>query len=187
MTNHPTSVPKPTPLISKPAWYAAYTQSRAEKKAAHALEKQGIEHYLPLYITIRQWSDRKKKVEEPLIRSYIFVRITEHEYLPVLQTPGIVKIVTFSGKPVPVPDWQILNLKILLGAEVPVTAETREFEPGEEVQIKAGNLSGLRGTVLQQKGQHKLVIRIDALNYNLTVDIDSGFLETVNSENRKTG
>jgi len=181
MPNPPTPFPIPPLLTSKPAWYAAYTKSRAEKKAARELKKQGIEHYLPLYTTIRQWSDRKKKVEEPLIRSYIFVHITGHAYRQVLQTPGVVNIVAFSGKPVPVPDWQILNLKILLGAEVPITTETREFEKGEEVKITQGNLAGLRGTVLQQKGHHKLAIRIDALNYNLTVDIDPGFVEAVKS------
>ena len=165
-----------------PQWFAAYTRSRAEKQVARELEKQGIEYYLPLYTTIRQWSDRKKKVEEPLIRSYIFVHIVEKEYLPVLQVPGVVTIVRFSGKPVPVPDWQIENLKILMGARVPVTQETREFEKGEEVCITRGALQGLRGTITRIHSQHKLVISINALNYNVTIDIDPGFVEGVKSE-----
>jgi len=71
-----------------PCWFAAYTRSRNEKKVAGELEEQHIEYYLPLIKTIRQWSDRKKKVEVPLINSYIFVRIIEKEYLKVLQTTG---------------------------------------------------------------------------------------------------
>jgi len=160
-----------------PCWFAAYTRSRAEKAVARELEKQHINHYLPLYKTIRQWSDRKKKVEEPLIRSYIFVHITDKEYRKVLETMGVVNIIHFSGKPVPIPDWQIENLKILMGAQIPIDHEMREFTAGEEVCIRYGPLAGLRGTVIHVQGKHKLVISINALNYNVTIDIDPGFVE----------
>jgi transcriptional antiterminator RfaH len=166
-------------MAKKPAWYAVYTNSRAEKRVAGEFAKQGIEHYLPLYITLRQWSDRKKKIERPLICSYVFVRIIEKEYMSVLLTPGVVTIIQFSGKPVPIPDWQIENLKIALGAEVPITSETRKLKKGAEVLITRGALAGLRGTILQIKGSHKMVISIDALNYNMTIDIDQGFAEAV--------
>jgi transcriptional antiterminator RfaH len=159
-----------------PCWYAAYTRSRNEKKVARELDEQHIEYYLPLYKTIRQWSDRKKKVEVPLINSYIFVRIVEREYLKVLQTTGVVHIICFSGKPVPIPDWQIENLKVMLGAEVPFTTEIRELEEGEEVIVRSGPLSGLKGTIVQIKGRHKLLIRISALSYNLILDIDPRYV-----------
>ena len=162
-----------------PKWFAVYTRSRAEKKVARELEKKGIECYLPLYKTIRQWSDRRKKVEEPLIRSYTFVRIVNKEYLPVLQTDGVVNIVSFSGQPVPVPDWQIQNLKILLGAETEFNHEAEEFEKGQEVLIGGGPLRGLRGIVINKKGIHKLVISISALNYNITLDINPRFVQPV--------
>jgi len=160
-------------------WYAAYTHSRAEKKVALELSKLGIEHYLPLVLTIRQWSDRKKKVLIPLIHSYIFVHITPKQHLPVLQVSGVVKIVHFCGKPVPIPDWQIQNLKILLGAAVPMSTDCKDFEKGEEVQIMQGSLGGLRGKILHIKGQHKLVISISALDYNLTIDIDPSFVQPI--------
>jgi transcription antitermination factor NusG len=85
-----------------------------------------------------------------------------------------VRFVCFSGVPVPVPAWQIENLKILLGSEVPFTTEDHEFKTGEEVTLSrgAGPLAGLRGRVLHIRGRHKLVISISALNYNLTIDID---------------
>src|SRR4030042_7161304 len=93
---------------SKPSsWFAAYTRSRAEKAVARELEKQHINYYLPLYKTIRQWSDRKKKVELPLIRSYIFVRITRKEYTKVVETFGVVNIVCFSGKRGPLPGGRV--------------------------------------------------------------------------------
>jgi transcriptional antiterminator RfaH len=163
-------------------WFAVYTRSRAEKKVALELKDQGIEHYLPLYKTLKQWSDRKKKVEEVLIRCYIFVRITSDEYIPVLKTPGVTAIVHFSGKPAPIPDWQIENLKIVLGAEVPITCSTREYKKGLEVLITRGSLRGLRGTILRIRGKNKLVISISALNYNMTIDIDPAFVEEEGSE-----
>ncbi|MBN1415502.1 MAG: UpxY family transcription antiterminator [Bacteroidales bacterium] len=146
---------------------------------AREFEKQHIHYYLPLYKTIRQWSDRKKKVELPLIRSYIFVRITLKEYLKVLETTGVVKIVCFSGKPVPIPEWQIDNLKLLLGAGVPFTTGMCKYRPGEEVVVDKGQLSGLRGTIVKVKGKHKLVISISALSYNVTVEINPAFVEGV--------
>lgn len=143
------------------------------------MQKLGIEHYLPLYKTIRQWSDRKKKVEEPLIRSYIFVRIVQKEYLSVLQVNGVVKFVQFSGEPVPIPDWQINNLKILLGAGMMVENNGKEFKKGEEVMITRGSLEGLRGVVARSGNRTKLVISITALSYNMVVDIDPMFVEAL--------
>jgi transcriptional antiterminator RfaH len=160
-----------------PHWYAAYTRSCAEKKVAKEFEERQIEYYLPLYRTIRQWSDRKKKMEVPLINSYIFVRIVEKEYLKVLQTRGVVKIICFSGRPVPIPDWEIQNLRVMLGAEVPFTAEFRELMEGEEVIVRSGPLSGLRGSIARVRGQHKLLIRISALSYNLMLDINPAYVE----------
>ncbi|HDO06779.1 MAG TPA: hypothetical protein ENG85_03760, partial [Bacteroidetes bacterium] len=69
-------------------WYALYVRSRTEKKVAVELEGADIDFYLPLEKRLRQWSDRKKWVEEPLFRSYIFVHITQKEYYKVLQTRG---------------------------------------------------------------------------------------------------
>jgi transcription antitermination factor NusG len=163
-------------------WYAVYTHSRAEKKVDRELAKQGIEHYLPLIKTLKQWTDRKKKVEVPLIRSYIFVRIAEKEYMDVLHTAGVMTIVRFSGKPVAIPDWQIENLKILLGTALPVTVESHDFVEGEEVRITRGNLEGLRGAIQHIKGGHKLVISIHALHYHMTVDIDPVYVEAMKSD-----
>lgn len=175
----PTLQPLDPIIAGKPAWYAAYTRSKFEKQVARELEKQGIEYYLPLYTTIRQWSDRKKKVVVPLIRSYIFVHIVEKEYLPVLQTTGIVTVVKFCGKPVPIPEWQIKNLKILLGASVTFVEDDRGFEKGEKVTITQGVLQGLRGTITRIGGHHKIIISIHALNFNVTLDIDPAFVEPI--------
>ena len=98
-------------------WYAIYTKSRNEKKVALNLQEKGIEVYLPLLKTLKQWSDRKKWVEEPLFRSYLFVRILDKNYLEVLQTDGVVRFITFRQERVPVPDQQIEAVKAYLNED----------------------------------------------------------------------
>ena len=88
-------------------WYALYTKSRTEKKVYQLLTEKGIDTYLPLIKTLKQWSDRKKWVEEPLFRSYIFIKITEKERLNAIRTDGVVRMITFQGKPVSIPNKQI--------------------------------------------------------------------------------
>src|ERR1700749_5016142 len=95
-------------------WYPVYTHAKAEKKAAQSLEGKGIETYLPLRRQLKQWSDRKKWVEEPLIKSYLFVRIAEHDQTEVLMTRGIARFIYFGGKIASMPASQIDNLKLLM-------------------------------------------------------------------------
>jgi transcriptional antiterminator RfaH len=166
-------------LSQEPCWYAACTRFNYEKKVAQDLAGQGINYYLPMMTTIRQWSDRKKKIEVPLIRSYIFVHVDAQDYRRTVETVGVRRILHFMGKPVVIPDWQIDNLKILLGAKVPAEYNIHLFSKGKEVRIISGPLTGLRGTILYIKGKHKLVISITALDYNLVIDIDPVFVEPV--------
>ena len=98
-------------------WYAIYTKSRNEKKVALNLQEKGIEVYLPLLKTLKQWSDRKKWVEEPLFRSYLFVRILDKNYLEVLQTDGVVRFITFRQERIPVPDQQIEAVKAYMNED----------------------------------------------------------------------
>src|SRR3569833_2727007 len=113
-------------------WYPVYTNPRAEKKACEALIDKGIETYLPLHRQLKQWSDRKKWVEEPFIKSYLFVRINEYEQTEVLMTKGVARFIYFSGRITSMPDRQINELKLLMASpyELEVTAE--HLQPGEK-------------------------------------------------------
>src|SRR6201992_3627542 len=92
-------------------WYPVYTHPRAEKKACQALLNKGIEAYLPLHRQLKRWSDRKKWVEEPFIKSYLFVNINEHKQGEVLMTRAVSRFIYFSGKIAAMPDRQIDELK----------------------------------------------------------------------------
>ena len=95
-------------------WYAVYIKSRAEKKAQTELQQKEIESFLPLQRKLRQWSDRKKWVEMPLIPGYLFVRVSRKEYDTVLQSSFIVSYVRFEGTAAIIPDNQIEYLQLML-------------------------------------------------------------------------
>lgn len=157
-------------------WYALYTRSRYEKKIASWLENLGYEVYLPIQKVLKQWSDRKKWVEEPLLRSYVFIRISESEYFNILNTPGVVSFVRTAGKLAVIPDKQIETLKIILesGEELELTDEV--FEPGDYVKIIKGPLKGVMGTLKESLGKYKLVISIDGIEQALLLNISASMV-----------
>lgn len=158
-------------------WYAAYTKSRNEKKVLARLTESGFEAYLPILRRRKQWSDRLKWVEEPLIRSYIFLRVNESEYYNAINTPGLVCYVTFEGKAAPIPDRQIDTLKMLLqqGAEMEISNE--RFEPGQKVIVVAGTLLGMQGEMVEYRGRKKVLVRLGTTGTNLLVTVSLDLIE----------
>jgi transcription antitermination factor NusG len=158
-------------------WYAAYTKSRTEKKALERLTEAGFEAYLPLKRHRRQWSDRLKWVEEPLIRSYIFLHVNESKYYNAINTPGLVCYVTFEGKAAPIPDWQIDLLKKLLneGAEMEVSSE--RFAPGQKIIVVSGTLVGMQGEMVEYRGKKKVLVRLGSTGTNLLVTVSLDLIE----------
>jgi transcription antitermination factor NusG len=159
-------------------WYALYTKPRHEKKVNQLLLEKNQEVYLPVIARISQWKDRKKKVDEPLFKSYIFSNFKYKYRFDVLQTDGVVKIVNFHGEPAVVPDWQIESLKKML--EFPQTLRLENFiRTGELAEVIAGPLAGMKGTVLRRKGTSRLVLTIDGIMQSVSVEIDEGCLRKV--------
>lgn len=162
--------------IRKPHWLAAYTKPRNEKKVYERLVEAGIETFLPLQKRMKQWSDRKKIVEEPLLRSYIFVRITEKQYRDVLNTYGVVRYVTFEGKAAPIPDKQIDILKLLVGQQFDIESTEEPLVPGETIVVTIGPLSGLEGELVEYKGKTRMIVRLDHISHSLLVTLPKGYL-----------
>lgn len=162
--------------IRQPRWLAAYTKPRNEKKVYQRLVDAGIETFLPLQKRMKQWSDRKKLVEEPLLRSYIFVRITEKDYFRVLGTPGVVRYVSFEGKAAPIPDRQIDTLKMLIGEQVDIEVLEQDIAPGEKVEIEMGTMRGFEGELVRIAGENKVVIRIEHVTHSLLVTLPSHYV-----------
>lgn len=169
------------------SWYAVYTRSRNEKKVAALLERSGIEHYLPLLKTLKQWTDRKKLVTEPLFRSYIFVHITEKEHLPVLQTPGVVGFVSFERKKVVVPVAQILAIKEFLGSGDDFPSEdTAGYTPGKKVRVIRGAMKGLEGVLTEVQGKQRVRVQIEAVNQSVYIAVPKSSLEIIGEAEKET-
>ena len=153
-------------------WYAIYTRSRAEKKVYNELLKRNIDTFLPMRTTIRQWSDRKKKVEVPLFNYYIFVNITDRQHLPVLQVDNVVKFVSFEGKAVPIPPQQIEAIKAYLGEGAPDYDESgSDLESGVNIEITRGPMMGLTGVLINLHGKHRVKVEIECVGQSLLIDV----------------
>jgi len=158
-------------------WYPVYTNPRAEKKAFTLLTQKGIECYLPLYRQQKQWSDRKKWVDEPLIKSYVFVRISASQVSEVLMTNGVCRFLYFSSKIASMPDKQIEQLKLLLATEAELEISEHQFTKGEMVKIVAGPLQGLIGELVDFQTQKRLLLKIDHVGQSVLININSIFTE----------
>ena len=142
------------PVVTAPPalanWHAAYTHARHEKKVAQQLDERGIEHFLPLYHSLRQWKDRRKQLDLVLFPGYIFVRLATPERLRVLQLSGIVRFVQFNGQPVVLPATDIEALRS--GLSEGVHAEHHPYlTVGRRVRVVHGPLAGARGILVRVK------------------------------------
>ncbi|KAF2513521.1 UpxY family transcription antiterminator [Flavobacterium foetidum] len=139
-------------------WYVIYTKPKWEKKVAEKLEQSGIECYCPLITQIKQWSDRKKKVEVPLFNSYVFVRLEEAERNSVFQVSGVVRYLFWLGKPAIVKDEEIEIIKSSLKspniADVTVTA----IQVGDKIKLESGAFSNQEAIVQEVSKTHYILI-----------------------------
>ena len=159
-------------------WIAVYTKPRHEKTVEKELQKRGFEVYLPLLKQRRKWSDRKKWVEFPLFRSYIFVKTEIKNALFVLQTLGVVKVVKFGGEVAVIQNDSIQAIKLMIEGGYRPEA-TDYFVKGDPVEVKDGPLKGLVGEVIRVDNHDRLLVRVDAIQHSVSVQINRAFLKSV--------
>ncbi len=160
-------------------WYPVYTRSRAEKKAHEELNRKGISAYLPLQKTLKQWSDRKKFVEEPLLKSYLFVYISSKEYAEVLMTNGIARFLYFSGKVASMPQQQIEHLKLLLATEQELTVFDHDIKPGQKVLVKAGPFKDMIAEMVSVQNKQRIILRLANIGYSIEINTSIAFVEPI--------
>ena len=160
---------KLSPLSKK--WLAVYTRPRWEKKVNQLLVDKGTESYCPLNKIRRKWSDRMKLVEEPLFKSYVFVKVNEEERTAVRMTPGVINFVYWNGKPAVIKEKEIANIRRFLDEYENVEVHPTNIEVNQRVKIITGPLMDQEGKVLSIR--HKTVkIAIDSLGYTLVAYIE---------------
>jgi transcription antitermination factor NusG len=144
-------------------WFALYTKPRHEFKAEEQLSKAGIISYLPTIIKLKQWSDRKKKVSEPVLRGYIFIYATESDRLEALEQSAVIRCICEHGRPAVIPEWQIENLRKMLEYKADYFIQ-EGLVSGTKVEIKEGPFAGVIGVVSSVKEGKTLAVSIDLLN-----------------------
>jgi transcription antitermination factor NusG len=167
-------------------WYLMYTNPRAEKKVAAAYDKMGLEYFLPLQRTIKQWSDRKKWVEEPLFKSYIFIHMDlEKSVYQALSVLGASRLINFNGRPAIVDPREIEVVKRLLGNVGEIAVSAADFESlihqeGEEIEVIAGPLMGCEGKFLHKKGTQHVSIELKSMQQVVCVSMPLEFIRSKN-------
>jgi transcription antitermination factor NusG len=124
--------------IQNSKWHVLYTKPRHEIKALERLAQKGFEVYCPMKTTLKQWSDRKKKVSEPLLPSYIFIKTTEKEREIPLKDPSVLNYIFWLGKPAIVRDSEINTLKGIINKEKVQEFEIIKLKTGDKIEIKKG-------------------------------------------------
>ena len=169
----------------QPHWYAIQTRSRHEKVVRDQLAAKGITHLLPLWRKRSAWKDRIKVVEVPLFGGYLFSYFALQDRMAVLETIGVVRIVSVSSKPVPVPDEQIAAVRTMVEQRLPYDPHPYLAE-GMRVRIKRGVLVGAEGILIAKKQKHRLVISVDLIQQAVAVDVDSVDVEPLESRSWDT-
>jgi transcription antitermination factor NusG len=165
-------------------WYAAYTCANHEKRVAAELRCREIEHFLPLYSSVRRWKDRRVTSERPLFPGYVFVRMALRDRLRVQTIPGVARLVGFNGLPTALPDCEMEALQVGL-------SERARLEPhpfltvGRRVRVTAGPFAGLEGILKRRKSGLRVVVSLALIQQSVAVEVDAADITPL-SEERST-
>ena len=160
-------------------WFAVYTKPRWEKKVAGLLDQNGIENYCPLNKVVKQWSDRKKIVLEPLFKSYVFVRVKDTEKWDLKNVNGILNFVYWLGKPARIKDEDIFTIKKFLNEFSDVQIEEMpRLEVNAKVRVKQGLLMDYNGVLVEINGS-RAKVRIETLGVQMSANFDKKNLEPI--------
>jgi transcription termination/antitermination protein NusG len=158
-------------------WLVFYTKSRQEKKVSELLSRRGFEVFLPLQKVMRQWSDRKKKVEVPLFNSYIFVLESEDKIPLILQTPGVSWNIRYDGKPAILHQKEMEVIKRFISSGLLLESRAvGNLVEGDPVEVIDGSLKGMLGLLVKTKDGDKFTIAIESIGQSMLVRIDPSLL-----------
>lgn len=160
------------------AWYALQVRSRKENYVASHILGQGFECLLPTYKSFRQWSDRKKELEQPLFPGYLFSRFDFQNRRPLVTTPGVLQILGNGRVGIPVSDDEISALRLAVSSGMP-KQPWPYLEVGQRVRVNYGTLTGLEGILVNVKGNHRVVLSVTLLQRSVAMEVDTAWLSLV--------
>jgi transcription antitermination factor NusG len=160
------------PSLALSHWYVAYTAAHCEKRVAAEALRRGVECFLPLYRSLRRWSDRRILLDLPLFPGYVFVRLALQDRLTILQVPHVVHFVSFAGSPAVLPDKEIEVIRAALAGRF--SAQPHPFlAVGRRVRVAGGPLAGMEGILIRKKNRFRFVVSIQLIRSAFVVDVDA--------------
>jgi transcription antitermination factor NusG len=164
--------------MNEKKWFALYTRARWEKKVSEILTRRKIENYCPINKVVKQWSDRRKIVHEPLFTSYVFVRASEFDITPLRQTQGVVNLVYWLGKPAIIRDSEIETIRKFLRDHINIKLEKSPININDRIRIISGPLMEVEGQVLSINGRTAKVA-LPSLGYMMLAEVETSNVEVV--------
>jgi transcription antitermination factor NusG len=156
----------------EPRWYAAYTCANHEKRVAAELGAREVEHFLPLYSSVRRWKDRRVQLDLPLFDGYVFARLALRDRQRVVQIPSVVRLVGFGGLPTALPDTEMEIMRS--GLSQGLLAEPHPFlTVGRRVRITGGPFAGLEGVLKKKRNSLRVVVSLTLIQRALAVAVDA--------------
>jgi len=157
----------------EPSWYAIWTRSRHEQVVREQIARKHYDAFLPTIPRWSRWKDRKKKIDWPLFPGYCFARFNPDETLAILKCTGVVNIVSFEGRPAPIPDVELDSIRLLVGSDL-------QYDPcplikeGTMVEVVSGPLRGVVGRLVR-KDPHRarLILSVDLIGQAVSVEVDA--------------
>lgn len=159
-------------------WFAVYTRPRWEKKVAEILTRRKIENYCPINKVVRQWSDRKKVIHEPLFTSYVFVRVSESDITSLKQSNGVINVVYWLGKPAVIRDSEIEAIRKFLSEHLNIKLEQMPVNVNDKVRVLSGPLMELEGQVLSVKNR-AVKVALPSLGYLMFAEVETTNVEVI--------
>jgi transcription antitermination factor NusG len=154
-------------------WFAVWTRSRHEQTVLEQLQKKHIDVFLPTITRWSRWKDRTKKIDWPLFPGYCFARFDPGDTLPILKCNGVVSIVSFDGKPAPIPPFELESIRLLVASDL-------QYDPcpliheGMMVEVTHGPLRGVVGRLLRKDAHRaRLVLSVDLIGQAVSVEVDA--------------
>ena len=167
-------------------WYAMYTRFKSEKIAAEYFDKQGIEAYVPVLSKTKRYTRKIKTYSIPLISCYVFVRLDSVNRNVALKNPYVLRFTSIGKEVIPIPDHEILLLKKITGELNSIELiDARDLRIGDQVEIIHGNLTGLKGYIIENRGSQDFVVGLDHIGIQLKIEISPRHLRTIEKRSKK--
>ena len=167
-----------------PLWYVAYTYPRHEKAVSEQLQLRLVETFLPTYKHTSTWKDRRVKLDLPLFAGYVFTRVPARDRLKVISVPGVIRMLSYRGRPVPVSDAEIDAIRMCVRSGAKLEPH-RYVTVGDQVRVREGVFEGLNGIVVRENNKCNLIVSIDLIHQSVSLEIDPACLELVTPANMR--